>query len=166
MKKEKHRKAGSGMEANVMHDNLKDDLLRFARSISRHEQEAYDLVQDAWEKSLKQEVLLELPLHKQRAWFFRVMKNRLIDDRRKENRLSAWEEEIDQSEEPLAMHRLETTELLGRLSPELSDLVFKRYWLGMNSKEIGEQLGIPAATVRYKLRYAINKLRNFLEDDL
>lgn len=28
------------MEANVMHDNLKDDLIRFARSISRHEQEA------------------------------------------------------------------------------------------------------------------------------
>lgn len=55
------------MEAETMHDNLKDDLIRFARSISRHEQEAYDLVQDAWEKSLKQEALLELPLHKQRA---------------------------------------------------------------------------------------------------
>lgn len=154
------------MEAETMHDNLKDDLLRFARSISRHEQEAYDLVQDAWEKSLKQDALLDLPIYKQRAWFFRVMKNRLIDDRRKENRLSVWEEELEQPEEPLAIHRLETTELLGRLTPELSDLVFKRYWLGMNSKEIGEQLGIPAATVRYKLRYAINKLRNFLEDDL
>lgn len=154
------------MEANVMHENLKDDLIRFARSISRHEQEAYDLVQDAWEKSLKEDVLAELPLHKQRAWFFRVMKNRLIDDRRRDHRLSSWEAELDFPEQPYAANQVEMAELLGKLTPELSDLVFKRYWLGMTSREIGEGLGIPAATVRYKLHYAIKILRKHLEDDL
>jgi RNA polymerase sigma-70 factor (ECF subfamily) len=166
MNKEMQQKAGSGMDANAMYNSLKEDITRFARSISRHEQEAYDLVQDAWEKSLKQEALLDLPLHKQRAWFFRVMKNRLIDDRRKETRLSAWEEEMDFPERQYAINRLEMNELLAQLTPELSDLVFKRYWLGLTSKEIGEQLDVPAATVRYKLHFAIKKLRKQLEDDL
>lgn len=153
------------MTANLMYDNLKEDVLRFARSISRHEQEADDLVQDAWEKSLKEDNLENLPLYKQRAWFFRVMKNRLIDDRRKETRLSAWEEEMDFLEKPMALNHLEMAELLARLTPELSDLVFKRYWLGMSSREIGEQAGAPAATIRYKLHYALKQLRKHLEDD-
>lgn len=153
------------MDTETMYENLKSDLDRFARSISRHEQEAYDLVQDAFEKSLKQKDLLELPIHKQRAWFFRVMKNRLIDDRRKDKRLSDWKEELDLPEQPLVISQLEMTELLAHLSPELGDLVFKRYWLGMTSKEIGDQLKVPAATIRYKLHFAIKKLRNILEEE-
>ncbi|AQQ54493.1 RNA polymerase sigma factor [Planococcus lenghuensis] len=156
------------MEAVEMYENLKEDLLRFARSIARHEQEAFDLVQDAAEKSLKQEGLADLPVHKQRAWFFRVMKNRLIDDRRKEKRLSGWEEEEEEEfpEQSFMGNRLETMELLSTLDSELSDIVFKRYWLQMTSKEIGEVLGMPAATVRYKLHFAIKKLRKQLEAEV
>jgi RNA polymerase sigma-70 factor (ECF subfamily) len=148
-----------------MHEQLKEDLIRFARSISRHGQEADDLVQDAWEKSLKESALQDLPLHKQRAWFFRVMKNRLIDDRRKDNRLSSWDTEMDFPDPRYAASGMEMAELLGKLSPELGDLVFKRYWLGMTSPEIGEGLGIPAATVRYKLHQAIKLLRKHMEGD-
>ena len=153
------------MDAETMYESLKDDLNRFARSISRHGQEADDLVQDALEKSLKEEALLALPIYKQRAWFFRVMKNRLIDDRRKDQRLSEWEEELDFAERQLAATGLEMAELLSHLPPELGDLVFKRYWLGMTSREIGEQLQIPPATVRYKLHFAIKKLRDQLEEE-
>ena len=153
------------MDTETMYKNLKSDLDRFARSISRHEQEADDLVQDALEKSLKEKELLDLPIYKQRAWFFRVMKNRLIDDRRRDKRLSDWEEELDFPEQPLAINRMEMTELLSRLTPEMGDLIFKRYWLGMTSKEIGDQLQVPAATVRYKLHFAIKKLRDILEEE-
>ncbi|MGI2328062.1 RNA polymerase sigma factor [Planococcus sp. YIM B11945] len=156
---------GDGMEAAQMYENLKADLHRFARSISRHEQEADDLVQDALEKSLYEQELLELPIYKQRAWFFRVMKNRLIDDRRKDTWLSAWEDDTDFPEKHLAMNPVEMADLLSHLSPEMSDLVFKRYWLGMTSKEIGEQLNVPAATVRYKLHFAVKTLRRIMEDD-
>lgn len=152
-------------KVNGMYANLKDDVIRFARSISRHQQEAEDLVQDAWEKSLKEPALEGLPLHKQRAWFFRVMKNRLIDDRRKDSRLDAWDDDADFPEPQYAASRLEISELLSKLEPELSDLVFKRYWLGMNSKEIGAQNGMPAATVRYKLHYAMGIMRKQLEGD-
>ncbi|MCM3766283.1 RNA polymerase sigma factor [Neobacillus niacini] len=153
------------MEVSDLYEKLKDDLHRFARSIARHEQEANDLVQDAVLKALREEQLLTLPDYKQRAWFFRVMKNKMIDERRKEKWLTEWEDDLDFSIREAAHSHQEITELLSCLPQEISDLIFKRYWLGLSSQEIGSQLGIPAATVRYKLHLAIKKLRTVLEEE-
>jgi RNA polymerase sigma-70 factor, ECF subfamily len=148
-----------------LYEKLKDDLFRFAKSIARHGQEANDLVQDAMVKALNEPQLLGLPEYKQRAWFFRVMKNRLIDDRRKEQRLTEWEEDFDFSIQEAGVSHLEINELLAHLPQDLSDLIFKRYWLGLSSQEIGGQLGLPASTVRYKLHLAIKRLRKVLEEE-
>lgn len=153
------------MEVSDLYERVRDDLFRFARSISRHEQEANDLVQDAIVKSIREEQLLHLPEYKQRAWFFRVMKNRLIDERRKEKRLTDWEDDLDFSIQEVASNHLEIAELLAHLPQELSDLIFKKYWLGLSSQEIGKQLNVPASTVRYKLHLAIKRLRTILEED-
>lgn len=153
------------VEVSDLYEKLKDDLFRFARSIARHEQEANDLVQDAMIKSLNEPELLSFPEYKQRAWFFRVMKNRLIDDRRKEQRLTQWEDDFDFPIQQAGVSHLEMTELLKHLQQDLSDLIFKRYWLGLSSQEIGDQLSIPASTVRYKLHLAIKKLRTILEEE-
>ena len=40
------------------------------------------------------------------------------------------------------------------------DLLDRRYVLGMNSREIGDDLGVPAATVRSRLHLAIKRLRS------
>jgi RNA polymerase sigma-70 factor, ECF subfamily len=148
-----------------LYEKVKDDLLRFAKSIARHEQEAQDLIQDAMVKSLNEPQLLSLPEYKQRAWFFRVMKNRLIDDRRKEHRLTQWEDDFDFPIQQAGVSQLEITELLRHLPQDLSDLIFKRYWIGLSSQEIGSQLGLPASTVRYKLHLAIKRLRTILEEE-
>lgn len=153
------------MEVSDLYVRLKDDLFRFALSIARHEQEANDLIQDALEKSFKFPQLLSFPDYKQRAWFYRVMKNRLIDDRRKEKRITEWEDDFDFTIKEVAVSHLEVTELLSKLPQELNDLIFKRYWLGLTSQEIGEQLNLPASTVRYKLHLAIKKLRRISEED-
>ncbi|WP_244895433.1 RNA polymerase sigma factor [Evansella clarkii] len=153
------------MNVTVLYENLKDDLFRFARSVSRHEQEANDLVQIALVKAWQEEKLLSLPEYKQRAWFYRVMKNQLIDERRKEKRLTEWEDDIVLPARVIAADHLEITELLSQLPNEFSDIVFKRYWLGLSSKEIGTQLGLPDSTVRYKLRQAISRLRKILEEE-
>ncbi|UOQ44872.1 RNA polymerase sigma factor [Halobacillus salinarum] len=148
-----------------LYETLKHDLHRFANSIARHEQEGKDLVQDALVKSLEQEDLLEWPRHKQKAWFYRVIKNKLIDQRRKDQRLSSWEEDLDFPVEELTGRRLETVELLSKLPSDQSDIVFKRYWVGLSSKEIGEQLELPASTVRFKLQQAMKRLRNYFEEE-
>jgi RNA polymerase sigma-70 factor, ECF subfamily len=153
------------VEVSDLYEKLIDDLFRFAHSITRHAQEANDLVQDAMIKSLNEPELLSLPEYKQRAWFFRVMKNRLIDDRRKEKRLTQWEDDLDFPIQQAGVSHLEITDLLRHLPQDLSDLIFKRYWLGLSSQEIGAQLGLPASTVRYKLHIAIKKLRIILEEE-
>ena len=154
------------MEICLLYENLKSDLYRYARSLAKHEFEADDLVQDAFMKALKNPMLADLPLHKQRAWFFRVIKNRMIDISRREKRLVSWEDDLDVAVLPISSQRMEMTEWLGRLPQSQSDIVFKRYWLGLSSQEIGDQLGIPAATVRYNLQAAIKKLRKIWEDDM
>ncbi len=117
-------------------------------------------------KALQEPKLAGLPDYKQRAWFFKVIKNRMIDISRHEKRITSWDEDLDFAVMPAASHRMEVAELLGRLPQELSDIVFKRYWLGLSSQEIGQQLGMPAATVRYKLQTAIKKLRKVWEEDV
>src|SRR5690606_10639974 len=151
------------MEASDLYEKLKADLHRFALSISRHEHEANDLIQDALIKSLKETELFSLPEYKQKAWFYRVMKNKLIDERRKEKRLSEWDEEFDIPAQVLAGNHIEIAGLLSHRPAELSDIVFKRYWIGLNSKEIGEQLELPSSTIRYKLHMAIKRLRHIIE---
>lgn len=154
------------MEVCDLYENLKDDVKRYARSIAKHAYEADDLVQDAFMKAIKEPNLADLPLHKQKAWFFRVIKNRMIDISRREKRLVSWQDDLDVAVFPVSSLNIETTEWLAHLPQSQSDIVFKRFWLGMSSQEIGEQLGLPAATVRYKLQTAIKKLRKVWEEDM
>lgn len=157
------------MEICDLYENLKADVYRYARSLVKNEFEAEDLVQDAFMKAMNEPKLAGLPVHKQKSWFFRVIKNRMIDISRREKRFVSWEEDRDLDAAtffPVSSSNIEMTEWLARLPPSQSDIVFKRYWLGMSSQEIGKQLGIPAATVRYKLQTAIKKLRKLWEDDM
>ena len=145
--------------------SLETDLKRFARSIARHHQEADDLIGHALEKSLSQKDIQTWPHHKQKAWFYRVMKNTLIDDRRKHQREQEWEDSHEPIFSPVGLTSIEMVDLLGKLSQVQSDIVFKRYWIGLSSKEIAEQTGLTAPTIRYHLAQAIKRLRQHLEEE-
>ena len=45
------------------------------------------------------------------------------------------------------------------LDPDARRLVVLRYFVGWNSTQLAQQLGIPAATVRTRLRAAAKKLK-------
>lgn len=154
------------MNVQEMYLDLELDIKRFARSISRHAHEADDLVQHAFEKALAQSDISSWPRHKQKAWFYRVMKNALIDERRKHQREEEWEDFHEPAFSPVGLSSLEMTELLSKLPRVQSDIVFKRYWIGLSSKEIGLQTGLTASTIRYHLAQAMNTLRTYLEEDL
>lgn len=55
------------MEICLLYENLQSDLYRYARSLAKHEFLADDLVQDAFMKALKEPILSDLPVHKQKA---------------------------------------------------------------------------------------------------
>lgn len=152
------------MSIEAIYDTFGDDLMRFARSLARHEAEAHDLVQETYLKALNHQNLIEnLSAYQQRAWLFRVLKNCLIDRRRRDKFEVSYDEELH--EPVFDVHEysaVEINELLSRLPDDLRNIVFKRYWVGMTSQEIGDTLSIPAGTVRYRLHVAIRLLRQWL----
>lgn len=64
------------------------------------------------------------------------------------------------------INALDLREALLALDAELRQVIVLRFYIGMDSTEIGELLGTPPATVRSRLRRAVIQLRRALGDDL
>ena len=62
------------------------------------------------------------------------------------------------------INALDLRQALLTLSADLRQLIALRFYIGMDSTEIGELLGEPPATVRTRLRRAIIQLRRALGD--
>jgi RNA polymerase sigma-70 factor (ECF subfamily) len=140
-------------------------LRRFALSLKHNEAEADDLLQETFLRALSNAITLSsLPEYKQRAWLYKVLKNILIDRRRR----GRYEVSLEGQNMPnLPFNnstRMEIEELLDSLSHNHRDVIVKRYWLDMTSKQIAVSLSVPEATVRYRLHVAIQRLRSQLKN--
>ena len=141
----------------------REALLRFARSLTREPDRAEDLVQDAFVRAMSHlDLLVGLTRGQRRAWLYRVIKNRFVDQARRSKRWnpvqSALEREAHEMSDPvLADVRL--WELLDATPANHREILRDRYVLGLNSTEIGERRGIPAATARSRLRLATAWMR-------
>lgn len=135
------------------------ELWHTARMLARDASEADDLVQEAFLSALRNPQVAELDERGQLRWLRRAMKSRLIDIRRRE-RLQSERDVL--REEPFCSDDLtyvEVTQALGSLSAEQRQVVAMKALGGMNSTQIAQALGIPAPTVRTRLRAAAQKLR-------
>ena len=137
-------------------------LHRYAMGLTRDSNRANDLVQETFIQALTHlELLRQLNRYQRRAWLYRVLKNRFIDQyraiQREQALLERLAEMIEIESSPFIDARLYG--LFGRVPERYQDLLKKRYILGMTSNEIGNELGVPAATVRSRLRLAIKWLR-------
>lgn len=152
------------MGIEILYDKYEQPLLRFARSMTKNNDESEDLVQETFLRALSNTQLLgTLPDYQIKSWLFKVLKNCLIDKKRKEKFevLSEFEEQENQiSIETEIESKIMTEEALAQLSDKNRDIVYKRYWMGMTSSEIARTLSIPASTVRYHLSSAMNLLKN------
>jgi len=140
-----------------------NNLLRFANSLTRDEKRAEDLVQDTFLKALVHLTTLEgLTDYQQKAWLFRTLKNGHIDQFRKQK----FERPMNPEDEPEIdldeFSTIEIKEVLQTLPQSLQDIVYKRYWLGLTSKQIADPLGLSDATIRDRLRTAIHLLRQHI----
>ncbi|HEX7064881.1 MAG TPA: RNA polymerase sigma factor [Bacillales bacterium] len=143
-----------------LYEKHNDELSRFARSIASNEKEAEDLLQETFLKALTHlHKLNGLPDTAQRAWLFKVLRNLRYDRFRKQRFEVPLKEQAEPEDELDAYTAVEMEELLEALPSNLRDVVYKRYWLGMTSKQIAQPLGIADATVRYRLSTALNLLR-------
>jgi RNA polymerase sigma-70 factor (ECF subfamily) len=137
--------------------------LNFAISLTKNKEKAMDLVQDTYLVSLEHEERFEYMNEYQiKGWFFTTIKNKNIDNIRKQGRLVFIEDEglIEDSEtfeEAVVMR-----ELIDRLPEIYRQVVILKYHSNLNSKEIGEALGISPSTARSRLSTAINKLKEYI----
>ena len=145
----------------------RDRLFRYALSLSRRVDRADDLIQETFLRALQHAHTLERMNDYQRdAWLKKVLRNRYFDEERSRKRASAAVTEmIRHANRPSDTACLvEFGEILDRVPERHRVVLEKRYRLGMNSTEIGKELGIPAATVRSHLHQAIRWLRSHLAE--
>ena len=139
-------------------------LMRYARTVARDSHEAADLYQQTWLRALEHREQVEgFPRERMEPWLIRVMNNALVDIRRREKRAYPVEDMEEQGYEA-DFSRVETEQMLEALPPNLRQAVRMRHFEGMSSVEIGRALGVPAATVRTRLRAAAILLKKQWKD--
>ena len=149
------------MTLDDLYELYEDPLRRCARRWTRDPHRIEDLVQETMVRAMGYlELLGSLKAYQQRAWLFRTLRNLYIDEerafQREEALLGQMGEDLD------AAQGWEQTDLSNPfdLVPEkYRHLVRMRYEWGMNSSQIADELGVPAATVRSRLRLALKQMR-------
>jgi RNA polymerase sigma-70 factor (ECF subfamily) len=147
----------------------RDRLFRYALSLCKTLDRADDLVQETFLRALKHSHTLARMNDFQRdAWLKRVLRNRFFDEQRSRKRANAAVVEMIRH-----AHRHTDTaaligfnEILDRIPDQYRGVLEKRYHLGMNSTEIGTELGIPATTVRSHLHQAVRWLRDRMAESI
>ena len=144
-------------------------LRRFARVITRHVQDADDLVQVAIEKALTHADQWR-PESRLDSWMFGIMKNAWIDEiraRRRRGRVFAPEEAGQDVGDRSAEDRetaLSVQAAMARLSEEQRLAVGLVLVEGLSYKEAAETLGIPIGTLTSRLARGREALQVMLTD--
>lgn len=146
-------------------------VARLARSLTGNAAEADDIVQDAYAAALQSPPDTDRPI---RPWLRRVVVNLVRMRHRGRVRRAGNEQVVETQSEPVRT----PDELLERaqLERRLADLVIAldepfrttvllRYREGLTAEQIAKQQGIPAGTVRGRLKTGLDRLRGDLDDD-
>jgi|SRR5688572_11335075 len=161
--------AGQTM-ATLVHTH-QTTLFRRAMGLSGHQSDAWDLVQDTFERALRT-LPHDYPREQVRGWLLLTLRNLFIDRERARRRqrslplaedLAAPEVTAD-LDQPL-WRRVEDAALercLSQLDARLRDVYLLRAAGGLSLASIGAELGIPLATAGTRLHRARARLRAML----
>ena len=139
-----------------------DTVYRLALCRLQNAADAEDVYQDVFLRLLEQRAGRWDEEHL-KAWLIRTALNRCADlGRLRQRRGTLSLEEVPEMAHPLDEEAAELWDAVGRLPEKLRTAVHLFYGEGYESGEIGALLGVPAATVRGRLRRARAELRNLL----
>jgi RNA polymerase sigma-70 factor (ECF subfamily) len=145
-------------------------VARLARSLTGNAAEADDIVQDAYAAALRSPPETDRPV---RPWLRRVVVNLVRTRHRGRIRRAANEpaseahiEPVRSPDELLERAQLERrlAELVIALDEPFRTTVLLRYREGLTAEQIAKQQGIPAGTVRGRLKTGLDRLRRDLDD--
>jgi RNA polymerase sigma factor (sigma-70 family) len=143
-------------------------LRRLALSLAAPH-DAEDLVQSTWIRALEQRAT---QVHFPAAWLRRILRNErhmaLRSSRRGLAREQAFAALADEPEDPeCTAARRELARILAELVDDLDDdareIVCQRYFQDKSAVEIAREQAIPAGTVRWRLKTAMDRLRAQLD---
>ena len=146
-----------------------DALRALARSLVHGDPDADDLVQDAALAALEHPPATDRPV---RPWLATVLRNRWRMLYRGATRRAAREDAVAEREAaPQADELLERARTFERLAAALVALeepfretVIRRYLDGESAAHIARALGVPAGTVRWRLKTGLDRLRAALDE--
>jgi RNA polymerase sigma-70 factor, ECF subfamily len=150
------------MDMDELYREFEERLRSYGTRLARDTDRADDLVQETFIRAMPYLHLLgQLDRGQRRAWLLRTMKNLFIDEQRSARRRKALFDRLtlEFEEADYQLSDVMAWGMLDRLRLEEQHLLYQRYVMGMTSQEIAEELRVPPATVRSRLRLAMHRLR-------
>jgi len=138
-------------------------VYRFILKNLRHEEDARDIVQTAFEKLWRNRESVESD--KSKSYLFTVAYNQMIDHIRKHKRIQLkdeFREEVRVEHKPVNNLRKALMEALDRLNETQRSLVMLKDYEGYSYEEIGKITGLNESQVKVYLHRARLTLRNYL----
>ena len=140
-----------------------DNVYRFIVKNLRHEEDARDVVQTAFEKMWRNRY--EVDAAKCKSYLFTVAYHQMIDHIRKNKRIHLKEEFNEESriqDRPAHNMKKVLEEALSRLSETQRSLVLLKDYEGYSYEEIGKITGLNESQVKVYLHRARVQLKNYL----
>ncbi len=140
-----------------------DNVFRFIVKNLRHEEDAKDIVQTAFEKLWRNRETVNSD--KSKSFLFTVAYNQMIDHIRKIKRISLKDEfkaEVKTYSEPVSNLKKNLQDALNTLNETQKSLVLLKDYEGYSYEEIGQITGLNESQVKVYLHRARLNLRNYL----
>ncbi|MCC7401995.1 MAG: RNA polymerase sigma factor [Chitinophagaceae bacterium] len=150
-------------EYNECVTSYADNVYRFILKNLRHEEDARDVVQTAFEKMWRNREGIDAS--KSKSYLFTVAYHQMIDHIRKVKRIQLKEEfneTIKVQNKPVHNLKKILEEALARLSETQRSLVLLKDYEGYNYEEIGKITGLNESQVKVYLHRARIQLKNYL----
>jgi len=150
-------------EYNHCVNQYADHVYRFIVKNLKHEEDARDVVQTAFEKLWRNRE--EVDTERSKSYLFTIAYNQMIDHIRKVKRVSLREDFREDSRVTVQpQHNLKKVldEALGRLNETQRSLVMLKDYEGYSYDEIGRITGLSESQVKVYLHRARIQLKNYL----
>ena len=159
----RHRLFMTEREYNECVNTYADNVFRFIVKNLRHEEDARDVVQTAFEKMWRNRD--EVDATKSKSYLFTVAYHQMIDHIRKNKRIHLKEEFSEDTrihDRPAHNMKKVLEEALSRLSETQRSLVLLKDYEGYSYEEIGRITGLNESQVKVYLHRARVQLKNYL----
>ena len=150
-------------EYNQCVNQYADNVYRFIMKNLRHEEDARDVVQSAFEKMWRNRENVDT--EKSKSYLFTIAYNQMIDHIRKVKRIQLKEEfsdEVRVEHKPANNLKKILNEALNRLSETQKSLVLLKDYEGYSYEEIGQIMNLNPSQVKVYLHRARVQLKEYL----